>query len=98
MVAPIRWKNGLTIGTGSKHRTELTRALVAARTQLLNISTQLSNQIRSVMKTFGLIVPKGAGRVFDNNARKLLDGNDGLATIVLPLLEAWRGRHARGRS
>ncbi|EHS51630.1 hypothetical protein PDO_5112 [Rhizobium sp. PDO1-076] len=57
----------------------LTRALVAARNQLLSISTQLSNQIRGLMKTFGLIVPKGRGRVFDDSVRKLVDGNDGLA-------------------
>ncbi|MBB4188903.1 IS110 family transposase [Sinorhizobium terangae] len=74
----------------------LTRTLVAARNQLLSISKQLSNQIRGLMKTFGLIVPKGAGRVFDANVRGLLDGNAGLELVVLPLLEAWRDirRHA----
>lgn len=41
------------------------------------------------MKTFGLIIPKGAGRVFDGNVRRLLEGNDRLAKIILPLLEAW---------
>ncbi|TDW59542.1 transposase [Novosphingobium sp. PhB55] len=68
----------------------LTRTLVGARNQLLSISTQLSNQIRGLMKTFGLIIPKGKGRVFDGNVRELLDGSDGLARIILPLLEAWR--------
>lgn len=73
----------------------LTRTLVTARNQLLNISTQLSNQIRGVMKTFGLIVPKGTGRVFDGHVRKLLDGNDGLAMIIMPLLDAWYGIRLR---
>jgi transposase len=69
----------------------LTRTLVAGRNQLLSISTQLSNQIRGLMKTFGLIVPKGTGRVFDGNVRGLLDcGSDSLARVILPLLEAWR--------
>ena len=54
------------------------------------MTTQLSNQIRGLMKTFGLIVPKGTGRVFDGNVRKLVDGNHSLARIILPLLEAWR--------
>ncbi|NKN00970.1 IS110 family transposase [Rhizobium leguminosarum] len=67
----------------------LTRTLVGARNQLLSISTQLSNQIRGLMKTFGLIVPKGTGRVFDSNVRELLDENVSLARIILPLLEAW---------
>lgn len=68
----------------------LTRTLVGARNQLLSISIQLSNQIRGLMKTFGLIVPKGRGRVFDGKVRELLAGNDDLAAIILPLLEAWR--------
>lgn len=38
--------------------------LVAARNQLLSISTQLSNQIRGLMKTFGLIILERTGRVF----------------------------------
>ncbi len=52
----------------------MARTLVAAREQLLNISTQLGNQIRGLMKTFGLIIPKAKGRVFDGDVRKLLDG------------------------
>ena len=70
--------------------TMLTRTLAGARNQLLTISTQLSNQIRGVLKTFGIIVPKGTGRVFDGNVRELLDGRDALAQFILPLLEAWR--------
>lgn len=47
------------------------------------------------MKTFGLVVSKGAGRVFEANVRRLLASNEGLARIILPLLEAWRGIRAR---
>lgn len=75
----------------------LSRTLVGARTQLIKISTELSNQIRGLMKTFGLIVPKGAGRVFVAHVRRLLADNDGLARIILPLLETWcsiRSRNA----
>ncbi|RDL47475.1 hypothetical protein BLJAPNOD_06315 [Ensifer sp. M14] len=68
----------------------LTRTLVKSRNQLLGISIQLSNQIRGLMKTFDLIVPKGSARVFDGNVNELLSGNGGLARIILPLLEAWR--------
>ena len=55
----------------------LTRTLVGARGQLIKIVTELSNQIRGLMKTFGLVVPKGAGRVFEANVRHLLAGNNG---------------------
>ena len=74
----------------------LTRTLVGARGQLIKIVTELSNQIRGLMKTFGLVVPKGAGRVFEANVRRLLAGNDGLELVILPLLEAWRS--VRGRA
>src|SRR5439155_7192790 len=35
----------------------LTRTLVAARNRLVRITTELSNQIRGLMKTFGVVVP-----------------------------------------
>ncbi|MGH9810675.1 MAG: IS110 family transposase, partial [Terriglobia bacterium] len=73
----------------------LTRTLVAARHQLLKATTQMSNQIRGLMKTFGLVVPKGAGRVFEGHVRRLLASNAGLEQIILPLLDAWRGMRAR---
>jgi hypothetical protein len=38
----------------------LSKTFVAARDELLGISTGLSNEVRGVMKTFGLVVPKGA--------------------------------------
>ena len=47
----------------------LIRTLVTARRQLLKMRLQMSNQIRGLMKTFGLVVPKGAGSVFERNVR-----------------------------
>jgi transposase len=73
----------------------LVRTLVNARTHLIQISTKLSNQIRGLMKTFGLVVPKGAGGVFDANVRELVSTKAGLAPIILPLLAAWRGIRSR---
>jgi transposase len=71
----------------------LERSLLGARTQLLGIVTDLSNQI--LMKTFGLVVPKGAGTVFETNVRRLLEDEAAVAAIVLPLLDAWRAVRAR---
>jgi transposase len=50
----------------------LARTLVAARTRLVRITTELSNQIRGLMKTFGLIVPPSKGGKFEANVRSLL--------------------------
>jgi len=68
----------------------LTRTLVAARTKLVHITTELSNQIRGLMKTFGLVVPPGKGSKFEEHVRELVIDRGDLATIVIPLLESWR--------
>jgi transposase len=70
----------------------ITRSLLGARTQLLGIVTELSNQIRGLMKT--LVVPKGAGKIFEANVRRLLEGEPAVAAISLPLLESWRAVRA----
>jgi transposase len=68
----------------------LIRTLVGARNQLIKAATQFSNHIRGVMKTFGLVVPKGRGGVFEGHVRSLLASNAALAQIILPLLDSWR--------
>lgn len=73
----------------------LTRTLVAARNRLVRITTELSNQIRGIMKTFGLLVLARKGSTFEKNVRNLLVNQDGLAGIVLPTLEAWRSIRAQ---
>lgn len=54
-----------------------------------------TNQIRGLMKTFGLLVPAGKGSTFERNVRNLLVDQDGLTPIVLPMLEAWRSMRVR---
>ena len=68
----------------------LIRTLITARNQLIKMRLQISNQIRGLMKTFGLVVPKGAGSVFEGNVRDLLQGEEKLAHIIMPMLQAWR--------
>ena len=70
------------------------RALIGGRSQLVGIEIELSNHMRGVMKTFGLIVPKGGGRIFETNVRALLAGQEALAAIILPLLETGAARCA----
>ena len=80
----------------------LTRTLVAARTKLVRIKTEISNQIRGLMKTFGLVIPAGKGSTFeaDVHARlsascARLSASSELAAIIMPLLEAWRSIRLR---
>jgi transposase len=50
----------------------LGRTLVAARNRLVQITTELSNQIRGLMKTFGLVVPARAAGSRPMSARSWL--------------------------
>lgn len=66
------------------------RHLVGARVQLMGVSIDLSNQIRSTLKTFGLMAGKGLGRTFENRGCELIDARPTIAAIVEPLLAARR--------
>ena len=66
------------------------RHLVNARAQLVGVSTDLSNQIRSVLKTFGLRAAGSAGRAFEAKVREQIEGRPEVAGVVEPLLAAWR--------
>ncbi|NKJ02921.1 transposase [Novosphingobium sp. SG707] len=68
----------------------LSRTLVAARTKLVRTTLHVANQIRGLMKTFGLIVPRSMGGKFEAHVRSLLADRAALSQIILPLLEAWR--------
>jgi transposase len=53
-----------------------------ARTRLVRVTTELSNQIRGIMKTFGLVVPAGKGSTFEKNVRSRLVDQPGLAVAA----------------
>jgi transposase len=66
----------------------LAKALLGARSQLLSMSLALENQIRGILKTFGRIVPKGAGGLFEKNVRALITDDAEIAAVIMPLLQA----------
>jgi transposase len=68
----------------------LIRRLVGARAQMVGISIDLSNQIRSTLKTFGLRASGGAGRAFEAKVRTALEARPEVAAVIEPLLAAWR--------
>lgn len=66
------------------------RRLVGARSQLVGISIDLSNQIRSTLKTFGLRANGSTGRAFEAKVHDALGGRPEIVGIIEPLLAAWR--------
>ncbi|MBI0539824.1 IS110 family transposase, partial [Roseomonas sp. KE2513] len=63
--------------------------LVNARSQLVGISTDLSNQLRSVLKTFGLRARRRAGGAFEAKVRQSLANRREVAAVAEPLLTVW---------
>ncbi len=70
----------------------LLRNLITARRQLVRTEVDLANQLRGILRTFGLALPPGGGggRHFEAAVRERASMRPGLSLIVLPLLEAWR--------
>jgi hypothetical protein len=65
----------------------LIRRLVGARARMVGISIDLSNQIRSTLKTFGLRASGGAGRAFEAKIHTALEGRPEVAgslSLCLP--------------
>src|ERR1700739_107600 len=66
------------------------RAMLGARTQLVGMTTPLSNQIRGILKTFGMLPGAMRGLPFDRRVEALLLDRADVALIVRPMLVAWR--------
>ena len=81
------WYRSVHVKSLDAHRA---RALLGARAQLVGMTTRLSNHIRGLLKTFGLLPGAMRGLPFDRRVEALLADRDDLAPIVRPMLMAWR--------
>ena len=81
------WYRAVHVKSFESHRA---RALLGARSQLVGMTTRISNNIRGVLKTFGLLPGAVRGLPFDRRIEVLLEARPDLAPIVRPLLIAWR--------
>jgi transposase len=67
---------------------QLLRSLLTTRAQLVRMRVDLANQIRGILKPFGLVAGKGSGRPFMERVRSLVAGGP-LHEVVEALLSAW---------
>jgi transposase len=81
------WYRSVHVKSFDSHRA---RAVLGARTQLVGMTTRLSNHIRGILKTFGLLPGAMRGLPFDRKVEVLLEGRSDVAPIVRPMLVAWR--------
>src|ERR1700758_2849766 len=70
------WYRPVHVKSLDAHRA---RALLGARAQLVGMTTRLSNMIRGVLKTFGLLPGAGRELRFDRSVVALLDGAPDIA-------------------
>ena len=89
------WYRSVHVKSFESHRA---RALLGARTQLTGMTTRLSNHIRGVLKTFGLLPGAMRGLPFDRKVEALLLDRSDVALIVRPMLVAWRQLRDKVRS
>jgi transposase len=66
------------------------RSLLGARAQLVGMRTRLSNMVRGVLKTFGLLPGADRGLRFDRRVEAMIEDTPEVALIVRPLLATWR--------
>jgi hypothetical protein len=81
------WYRSVHVKSFDSHRAP---AILGARTQLVGTTTRLSNHIRGVLKTFGLLPGAMRELPFDRKVEVLLEGRSDVEPIVRPMLVAWR--------
>jgi transposase len=62
------------------------RAMLVARAQLVTQKVKLTNCIRGLLKTFGMVLGGGKGRRFEAMVRERIAENPMLTTIIEPML------------
>lgn len=73
------------------------RLLLTARSKLVSMRTATSNQIRGLLKTFGVVLGPGKRRAFDDGVAQADPTRDGIRPIVAILLQTWRHLNAQIR-
>jgi transposase len=62
------------------------RAILVARSRLVSMRRDIENQVRSLVKEYGLLFPRAVGQQFRKHVSKLLGDNHPLLSAISPLL------------
>lgn len=81
------WYRSVHVKSLDAHRA---RALLGARAQLVGMRTRLSNNIRGILKTFGVLPGGVRGMRFDRRVEARLGERPDLEPIITPILTIWR--------
>src|ERR1700709_1288610 len=62
------------------------RAILVARSRLVSMRRDIENQVRSLIKEYGLLFPRAIGLQFRNQVSELLGNDHPLLSVMSPLL------------
>jgi transposase len=81
------WYRSVHVKSLDAHRA---RALLGARAQLVGMTTRVSNHIRGILKTFGVLPGGVRGIRFDRRVEAQIVERPDLEVIIAPMLATWR--------
>jgi transposase len=67
------------------------RLILIARAKMVSIRTALYNQIRGVLKTFGVVLPAGRNRAFEQLVEQSTPASALIGAAIAGLMDTWRG-------
>jgi len=88
------WYRPVEVKSLDSHRLRL---LLRARHQLVSARTMLYNQIRGLLKTFGVVLPAGKGSTFVQLVQQRLPEDPSVQLVIEVLLSTWLGIHEQVR-
>lgn len=88
------WYRPVEVKSLASHRL---RIVLRARHQLVSTRTALYNQIRGLLKTFGVVLPAGKGSTFVHLVGKRLPKDASVQLVIETLLGTWHGIHQQVR-
>ncbi|MCR4471811.1 IS110 family transposase [Burkholderia sp. SCN-KJ] len=81
------WYRAVEIKSIASHEVRL---LLGARSQLISMRTSLYNQIRGVLKTFGVVLPPGTRSTFERLVEERTPSASLIRGVIGILLDSWR--------
>lgn len=81
------WYREVEVKSIESHRVRL---LLNARSRFVSMRTTLYNQIRGLMKTFGVVLGPGKGGAFVREVESNMPSDEVVKTVITSLLSAWK--------
>ena len=81
------WFKAVNVKSLKSHET---RAMFKARVGLVGMRTEIGNQIRGILKTFGIVIRGSAGVAFEKRVQAIIDEGRSLATPLQALLDVFK--------